>query len=173
MPESDPRSALHEEFALVSRHLRVGWWSLLLFLSLGLLLEVLHGFKVGLYLDTSNHTRRLMWTLAHAHGTLLALVQIAFAVTVQHLPLWEARLRGFASACLIGAGILIPSGFFLGGMVAYAGDPGLGILLVPMGAVLLFLAVLLTARGLKATRSVPSRSSADVAKGNLGKARQR
>ena len=27
--------------------------------------------------------RRLMWTLAHAHGTLLGLVHIAFAVTVR------------------------------------------------------------------------------------------
>ena len=34
-----------------TRHLRVGWWSVLCFLSLGFLLELLHGFKVGLYLE--------------------------------------------------------------------------------------------------------------------------
>ena len=53
------------------RHIRFGWWSLLVFASAGLVLESLHGFKVRAYLDTSNETRRLMWTLAHAHGTLL------------------------------------------------------------------------------------------------------
>ncbi|HEY8174006.1 MAG TPA: hypothetical protein VIH21_13040, partial [Dehalococcoidia bacterium] len=56
------------------RHLRFGWWSLFVFATLGLTLEALHGFKVRAYLDVSNDTRRLMWTLAHAHGTLLGLV---------------------------------------------------------------------------------------------------
>ena len=32
-------------------HLRVGWWALLLFLSAGIALEALHGFKAGFYLD--------------------------------------------------------------------------------------------------------------------------
>lgn len=50
------------------RHLRFGWWSLLFFLTFGLGLETLHGLKVGWYLDVENETRRLMWTLAHAHG---------------------------------------------------------------------------------------------------------
>ena len=68
------------------RHLRFGWWSLLGFLILGLALELLRGFKVGLYLDVPNETRRLMWTLAHAHGALLGLVHIAFAVSLTHLP---------------------------------------------------------------------------------------
>ena len=50
------------------RHVRFGWWSLLLFTTFGLILEVFHGFKVRAYLDLSTETRRLMWTLAHAHG---------------------------------------------------------------------------------------------------------
>ena len=41
------------------RHLRFGWWSLLVFATLGLVLESLHGFKVRAYLDVSNETRRL------------------------------------------------------------------------------------------------------------------
>ena len=48
--------------------------------ALGLLLESLQGFKVAAYLDVSNETRRLMWRLAHAHGTLLAVVNILYAV---------------------------------------------------------------------------------------------
>ena len=65
------------------RHLRFGWWSLSAFLALGLLLETLHGFKVGWYLDVSHEARRLMFTLAHSHGTLLALVNIAAGLTLR------------------------------------------------------------------------------------------
>ena len=68
---------------VVRRHLLFGWWSLFLFLVLGFLLEGLHAFKVGWYVDVSSQTRRLMWTLAHAHGTLLALVHLAFATTLR------------------------------------------------------------------------------------------
>ncbi|MSU21224.1 MAG: hypothetical protein EXS30_07490 [Pedosphaera sp.] len=152
-PEPDPtnvspkRGRLDPLTLLIKRHLRFGWWSLLVFLTLGIVLEALHGFKVGLYLNVSNETRRLMWTLAHAHGTLLALVHIAFGATLHLIPSWNVRLRDLASASLVGASTLIPAGFFLGGVVIYAGDPGLGILLLPLGAVLLFVAVLLTARG--------------------------
>ena len=67
------------------RHLRFGWWSLLLFATLGLVLESLQGFKVRAYLDVSNETRRLMWTLAHAHGTLGGLLHLGLAASVGHL----------------------------------------------------------------------------------------
>jgi hypothetical protein len=126
------------------RHLRFGWWALLVFLTLGLALETLHGFKVEAYLRVSNETRRLMWTLAHAHGTLLALVNIAFAVSLGFFPAWAERKRTFASVSLLAATVLMPAGFFLGGTFIYGGDPGLGILLVPVGGILLFAAVLLT-----------------------------
>ena len=52
-----------------------------------------------------------------------------------------------ASRFLLAANVLLPAGFFLGGLFLHAGDPGLGILLVPLGAVALFLGVLLAARG--------------------------
>ena len=106
----------------------------------------MHGFKVGWYLDVSNEARRLTWTLAHAHGTLLALIHLAFAYTLGWLPEASSRRRRLASSCLIGASLLLPGGFFLGGIVIYDGDPGLGVLLVPPGALLLLAAVLATAR---------------------------
>jgi hypothetical protein len=152
-PKAPLRGTIESTQQMTQRHLQFGWWSLLVFLTLGLVLEGLHGFKAGLYLDVSNSTRRLMWTLAHAHGTLLSLVHIAFGATVHLLPAWDPRLRGFASACLMSASLLIPGGFFLGGVVIYAGDPGLGILLVPLGAVLLFISVLLTARAARSAKS--------------------
>ena len=132
------------------RHIMVGWWSLLLFLTLGVVLEAMHGLKIGWYL--SEETRRLMWRLGHAHGTLLALVHIAFGVTVATFPEWQSASRTLASRSLLGAGILVPGGFFLGGFFFIAGDPGLGILLLPAGALLLFLAVLFTARAVSAVR---------------------
>jgi hypothetical protein len=134
------------------RHLRFGWWSLLLFATIGLVLESLHGFKVGAYLDVSNDTRRLMWTLAHAHGTLLAAINILFGLTLRvAMPAAVPRVR-LMSAALIGAGILLPAGFFLGGVAFYGGDPGLGVLLVPIGGVLLLVAVFSIARATDRTR---------------------
>lgn len=127
------------------RHLLIGWWSLLAFASFGLVLEMLHGLKVRAYLDVSNDTRRLMWTLAHAHGSLLGLVHIAFGLTIRAVPGRPAWNR-LISRSLIGASVLLPGGFFLGGIHFYAGDPGLGVLAVPVGAVLLLLAAALTAR---------------------------
>ena len=133
------------------KHLRIGWWSVAGFGLLGLVLEGLHGFKVGLYLDVSNETRRLMWTLAHAHGTLLGLVHLAFAFSQPHLGATPGSQLRQASVCLVGASVLLPGGFFLAGVRFYSGDPGLGIVLVPVGAVLLVFAAFPAVRGIGST----------------------
>ena len=135
-----------EESALARRQARFGWWTLLAFLTLGILIEALHALKVPWLLDVQNETRRLMWRLAHAHGTLLGLLHITLAVTLARVPDWPSRPRTVCAACLRGATILLPGGFFLGGLVVHDGDPGLGILLVPPGALLLVVAVFLAAR---------------------------
>lgn len=133
--------------AVVRRHLRLGWWFVAGFGLLGLILETLHGFKVGWYLDGSNETRRLMWTLAHAHGTLLGVLHLACAFTLHTAGLDTSRLRS-ASSALTAAGALLPFGFFLGGIRFYAGDPGVGIVLVPIGATLLIYAAVTIARSI-------------------------
>lgn len=152
----------------VRRHLRIGWWTLLLFLCLGIALESMHGFKVAWYLNVGTETRRLMWRLAHAHGAFLGLVHIAFAATIF---LWAGLTAGktpksrgsaraksdrrakpstlwyhFASPLLTGASVALPGGFFLGGVFIRGGDPGLGVLILPIGAVLLLVAVFSVAR---------------------------
>ncbi len=142
----DHRSPDADSTAIVRRHLQFGWWSLLVFLVVGTVLEALHGFKFAWYLNVSNDTRRMLLTLGHAHGTLLALVNLAFAATVTAVPAWRSRGRIVASRSLVAASVMIPAGFILGGVIIHGSDPGLGILLVPPGALLLFLAVLLTAR---------------------------
>jgi hypothetical protein len=130
---------------LVRRHLTVGWWSLLVFLALGALLEGLNGFKVDWYVGAASQTRRHLWTLAHAHGTLIGLVHLAYAATARAVPALDGRRAELASRALIAAGVLLPLGFFSGGTRVYGGDPGLGVALVPCGAGALALAVALTA----------------------------
>jgi hypothetical protein len=134
-----------EDAAPVTRlHLRFGWWALLASLSLGLVLEALHGFKIGYYLDVDHETRRLLWTLAHAHGTLLAVLNVVYALSLPHLaPAAHGKL---ASRSLLAAAVLMPVGFFLAGFGVLGGDPGLSIVLVIPGGLLLFLAVLTVAR---------------------------
>ena len=147
--------ARHDEPAVdySRRHLRVGWWSLLGFLSLGFGLELMHGFKVGLYLDVANDTRRLMWTLAHAHGALLGLIHILYAVCLRLFPMLDPGGQRPVSLSLIGASVLLPGGFFAGGLQFYGGDPGVGVLAVPVGATCLAIAVFLIARATGAVRS--------------------
>ncbi len=130
-----------------NRHLRFGWWSLFVFLCLGLTLELFHGFKVPSYLDVSNATRRLMWTLAHAHGALLGLIHIATAVVFRVWPDFAAPHRAAISVYLVSASVMLPGGFFLGGFSFYSGDPGIGIVLAPIGGLSLLLAVFRLASG--------------------------
>lgn len=130
------------------RHLRMGWWSLVVFVSLGVVLETLHGFKEQWYLGLQHETRRHLWTLAHAHGTLLGLVHIAVASTIRAKQGWSPQQIRAIWGCVTGAGILLPLGFFLGGIGAMGGDPGVFILLVPPGAALLIIGSLMIARGL-------------------------
>lgn len=120
----------------------------MVWLSLGLVLEALHGFKLGWYLDVVNEARRLMLTLAHVHGTLIALVNLAFAATISASEASASLARG--AAFLRWAGVLMPVGFLLGGIQILGADPGFGIVLVPVGAVLLFLGVLAAARAVAA-----------------------
>lgn len=127
-----------------ARHLQFGWWSLLVFLFIGIGLEAMHGFKIGFYLDVSNETRRLLWTLAHAHGALLGLAHLGFALTTYLRPgSWGNK----PSALLMASSVLLPGGFFLGGLGIKGGDPGPGIILVPIGALTLITAVFLIGLG--------------------------
>ncbi len=135
--------------ALVRRHLRIGWWTLLLFMTLGVALEAMHGFKLELYLSVENETRRLMWRLAHAHGGLIALVHVAYAATLAtRAKDQDTSWCRPAGNLLIVSQILLPGGFLLGGLVVYGGDPWLGVGLVPVGALVFLIGVFRIARRL-------------------------
>ena len=132
--------------AIARRHLGFGWGALAVFTLLGLFLEAAHGLKLGWYLDVTAATRRLSLTLGHAHGTLLGLVNIAFAVSISRLDLSEVAMAR-VSFGLRAATVLMPLGFLLGGVSFYAGDPGIGIALVPPAGALLVVVVAVIARG--------------------------
>jgi hypothetical protein len=132
--------------ALVRRHLRIGYWGLALFVTLGLGLEAMHAFKVAAYLDVENETRRLMWRLAHAHGTLLGLLHVAYGLTVRAAP---ATGRPLTSGCFTAALLLIPGGFFAGGIYVHGGDPSVAIGAVPAGFVALIYALVTVALRLR------------------------
>jgi hypothetical protein len=144
---TDQRGRAHDGLdALVARHVRFGWLLVFVYVLVGMLLEGLHAFKLGMYLDVSNETRRLVWTLAHTHGTLIGVLNLAFGLTLPRLVLSAAQRRA-ASQSFVAAGVVMPLGFFLGGVVVYGGDPGLPILLAPLGGLFLVGAVGLAALG--------------------------
>ncbi len=130
----------------IRHHLSVGWATIALAALFGLGLEAMHGLKLASYLDLDAATRRHMWTLAHAHGTLLGLLHLGFALTLKAAPeLEDESSTHLAARLLLAATLLMPAGFFLGGLWYYAGDPGPGILLVPLGGVALIVALVLLA----------------------------
>lgn len=133
MPSNDPSSRAA---------LRFGWTALVVFALLGLTLEGLHLIKWPLYFEVQ--IRRELWTLAHAHGALLALITIVFGLYAEN-GIDNVQSRRRASQSLRGAALLMPAGFFLGGIANPETDPSIAIVLVPVGAVLLLYAIAITA----------------------------
>ncbi len=128
------------------QHFRFGLWTLFVFSVGGLCLEALHGFKVPMYLDVGNETRRLMWRLAHAHGTLLGLVHLGYGAMVQSRGIQQLKRHKLTTGCLRAATFMLPGGFVLGGAWIYGSDPGLGaMILSPLGGVLLVVGLLFAA----------------------------
>ncbi len=117
----------------------LGWFLLAVFLPLGMTLEALHALKFQVYLGSP--LRREMWTLAHAHGNLLGILCLVFAaIGERSIP--DDNARRSTSRWLRAGAVLMPLGFFLGGIQNYEGDPSLGILLVPAGGISLLYALL-------------------------------
>ncbi|MCA9166971.1 MAG: hypothetical protein KDB23_04865, partial [Planctomycetales bacterium] len=109
-----------------------------------------------------NETRRLLWTLAHSHGTLLSLMNIALALTLPYFP--SASRLTIISWTMVLAQWILPLGFFLGGAWPKGGDPSLWIVLVPLGGFFLLVSTLLIVYNLRArlarthTGATPSQS---------------
>lgn len=120
------------ERTVMSSDARFGWTALLVWACLGVALETAHAFKLASYLDDA--LTRLLLTLAHAHGVGLALVVLLFAATVPEPPHWVRRALRFAA-------IAMPLGFAFGAVGHPEGDPSIGIVLAPLGALALIAAL--------------------------------
>lgn len=129
---------------LAWRHRVWGWRLVLVYVTMGLALAALRGLKIGFYLDPAQEVRREMWTLAHAHGTLVGIVQVLFSAALAKWRSWSrARL---CSALLFWAAVLLPTGFVLAGIAPSVDEPWIGVALVPVGGLFLCAAVFLIAR---------------------------
>jgi len=121
----------------------VGWWSLLCWASLGLLLEAGHALKLRWLLDDPLRREWLRW--GHAHGVGLSLVLLAYAAAGGG----TGPTRGTRRYLLVGAWLL-PLGFSLGALWHYEADPGPAIVLTPVGAVALWIGLWRAAREVSA-----------------------
>lgn len=116
---------------------RQAWLGLAFWLSLGLLLEGLIGFRAPVYLQ--DPLRRELFRLAHAHGAILSLVLLIAVLCIE---------RGLTSPPKMGilslrVGVVaMPIGFLLGGIWHYESDPGMGIFLAPLGGLLVIFGVI-------------------------------
>jgi hypothetical protein len=113
------------------------WVSIAVWMSFGLLLESLIGYRVPAYLR--DDLRREIFRLAHTHGTLLNLVLLGAALCIERNFVHPSK-TGLLSL-RIGA-VLMPVGFLLGGIWHTEGEPGLGVWLAPLGGILVILGVI-------------------------------
>lgn len=123
-------------------HLRASIVLVALFLASGLWLEAMYGLRAEGWID--DPLRREFLRLGHAHGGLLGLLNIALAWSLERLRTPASWARKIRVAALLGAA-LVGLGFMLGGLLHGPTDPGLPILAVPAGAMLLLSALIATA----------------------------
>jgi len=128
--------------------IRQGWASVALWMTLGLMLEGMLGYKIPAYLDDPQ--RRELFRLAHAHGTLLGVLLIAGGLCVRS---GAIELQRIASRALRLGAIMMPVGFAVAGIRHPEGDPGIAIWLVPPGAVLVIFAAISAALASRASTS--------------------
>lgn len=109
-----------------------------LVLASGLVLESLVGLRTRGWMDDA--LRRELVRLAHAHGGVLGLVNVALGFAMGRLrtpEIWARRVRIAA----LGGAVLVVAGFFGGGVWHGQSDPGPLVLLVPAGALLVLASV--------------------------------
>jgi uncharacterized membrane protein YgdD (TMEM256/DUF423 family) len=123
--------------APVSGLLFQAWLSIAVWMSFGLLLESVIGYRVPAYLN--DPVRRELFRLAHTHGALLNIVLLLASLCIDRglvspgtIALWSLR---------IGV-VLMPLGFLLGGIWHFEGEPGIGVWLAPLGGIMVIFGVI-------------------------------
>lgn len=123
-------------------HLRGSLALLALFLASGIWLEAMIGLRAAGWVDEP--LRREFLRLGHAHGGLLALVNVALAWALERLETPSAWATKIRAGALLGA-LLVGLGFITGGLTHGPTDPGPPVLVVPGGALLLLSALVAAA----------------------------
>jgi len=100
---------------------------------MGLWLEAMYGLRAEGWID--DPLRREFLRLGHSHGALLGLVNVALAWAMERLETPAAWARKIRIAAICGA-LLVGVGFVAGGLLHGPTDPGLPILVVPAGALM-------------------------------------
>lgn len=123
-------------------HLRLALGLVAVVLASGLVLEALFGLRTRAWMDDA--ILREFLRLGHAHGGVLALVNVGLAFAMGRLRTPERWARRVRVAALLGA-LLVAVGFTGGGLWHGQSDPGPLVLLVPAGALLLVAALAVVA----------------------------
>lgn len=112
-------------------HARFGWTLLFVSLAFGSGLETLEGFRwVSLVADP---WKQRLWSLAHFHGAALGLLNLIYVQWADTQALSMGRRKAASRALMVGSAAM-PLGFLLGGIAHPEGDPSIGIILAPVGA---------------------------------------
>jgi hypothetical protein len=130
-PSGATRFVPPDQRVLVAGLLRQAWIGLAFWMSFGLLLEGLIGYRIPDYLNDPQ--RRELFRLAHAHGGVLSLVLLAAALGLG-FGVTEPPRKALL-ALRIGV-VVMPVSFLLAGIWHYSNDPGLAIWLVAPAALL-------------------------------------
>ncbi|MFO1303387.1 MAG: hypothetical protein U1F54_06625 [Burkholderiales bacterium] len=145
-PDATPAQA-GDDATLVTSMLRQAWLGLAFWMTFGLLLEGLIGYRIPDYLNDPQ--RRELLRLAHAHGAVLSIVLLASALGIGY---GRTRpVRATVAALRIGV-VVMPLAFLAAGLWHYANDPGLAIWLAPPAALLIVFGVIGLALGTRAPR---------------------
>jgi hypothetical protein len=132
----------HPVAHLVPGLLRQAWIGLAFWMTFGLLLEGLIGYRIPDYLNDPQ--RRELFRLAHAHGNVLSLILLASALGLAYGMTEPSRISVWALR--IGV-VVMPLSFLLAGIWHYSNDPGLAIWLVPAAALLVIFGIVGMALG--------------------------
>ena len=116
---------------------RQGWIGIAFWMSFGLLVEGLIGFRAPVYLQ--DPVRRELFRLAHTHGTVLSMLLLIVVLYLAKnfivpplAALWSLRIGT----------LLMPVGFLLGGLWHYESDPGVLVFLAPVGGLMIIFGVI-------------------------------
>lgn len=144
---AEPEIASGHDELMIARLARQGWIGIAVWMSFGLLLEGLIGFRIPEYLN--DPVRRELFRLAHAHGTLLSLLLLAACLSARSGIVQPARPGLLA---LMAGAVVMPTGFLLGGIVTYESDPNLLVFLAPVGGVLVIFGIVTLGLSIRSAR---------------------